>query len=103
MQATTYLESPGGAIVPVRRGFSWSAFLVGPIWALVKRAYALAAILWLASGLLAALRSQVGGSDPLIVLLLVALAHLAVMLVCGVKGSDWAVRSLKAKGYVERA
>jgi len=90
-----YLGRPGtDDAIGVPTGFSWGAFLLGPIWALSRRmwfaAFAMVAVelalylpgLWLDRG-------------DIVTLLLSILFGIA----CGKYGNDWHRRVLEKRGY----
>ena len=72
----------------VREGWSWGAFLFGPLWLLVQRAW-LAALLWLAVGCLPLL---LPGAARVV-------ASLALAWLAGLLGRDLVRWSLARQGY----
>lgn len=93
-------KSPSGDIVRVKMGFSWQAFFVGSLKAIVRRTWllCLVAVLFYFSW------SYYGGaptaSSRTEALLLVLLVFYAVyMLFCGVNGSRWLSDSLRRRGF----
>jgi hypothetical protein len=90
-----------GSSVLVKRGFSWPAFLFGPIWAAIKRAWLLFFILSVVYLLVLAFDLlYVGESNNLLLLLLLLALYLSYMTVCGLYGNRWLARALLRKGYV---
>lgn len=89
MKSWTVHLKPDRPPVLLREGWSWGAFVFGPFWLLVRRAW-LPAVLWLAlSVLLAALAP--GGARPVLVFALSVLA--------GLLGWDLVRWSLLRRGY----
>jgi hypothetical protein len=93
-------KSPKGEIVRVKMGFSWQAFFIGSLKAIVRRTWLLAGI-----GLLIYLMSAFYGGAPTstsrtAALLLVLLVFYGIfMLFCGVNGSRWLDDSLRRRGF----
>ena len=77
------------ASVLVREGFSWGAFLFGPLWLFAHRAW-IAGALTLCAGIAAAL-----APEPFPLALLPALAWLT-----GVSGTDLVRWSLERRGFL---
>ena len=93
-------KSPNGDIVRVKMGFSWQAFFVGSLTAVVRRTWLLAVV-----GALyyAGETFYNGPPTPTSRTLGVALAALAFyavyMLFCGVNGNRWLSDSLRRRGF----
>jgi len=93
-------KSPTGDIVRVKMGFSWQAFFVGSMAAIVRRLWLVAA----AGGLFYASESYFAGAatptSRTAALALVLLGVYAVyMLFCGVNGNRWLSDSLRRRGF----
>jgi fatty acid desaturase len=93
-------KSPRGDIVRVKMGFSWQAFFVGSLKAIVHRTWLLAVV-----GALFYFGSAFYGGAPTATsrtaaLVLVVLGFYAVyMLFCGVNGNRWLGDSLRRRGF----
>ena len=100
MPTYTYFQAPTGTVYAVKDGFSWPAFLFGPLWALVKRAWREFTILSVAYvGLFFIDESFVQRSRSLPLLLLMLLAYIAFMTFCGKYGNAWLRTVYERKGY----
>ncbi len=87
-------------LVGIEQGFSWPAFLLGSLWAFVRRAWLLGLVLlalevlfWICAGYAA----QIGNPS---LTLVVALLGLGFGLVRGIYGSRWLQASLIKRGFV---
>ena len=93
-------KSPSGDIVRVKIGFSWQAFFVGSLKAIVRRTWLLAAV-----GVLFYLFAALYGGAPTAtsrtaaVLLVLLLFYAVYMLFCGVNGNRWLSDSLRRRGF----
>jgi hypothetical protein len=103
MRPTVVFEHPRKGKVEVPLGFSWPAFLLGPLWAIVKRLWLICSVLVLAAlpitfiDLYAEAHKSIG-------LTFVALGLIiAYMVVCGRFGNAWWVWTLKRRGFEQRA
>jgi hypothetical protein len=97
----TIFERGATEVVGVKVGFSWPAFFFGSLWAVVKRAWALFAVLllvdaalWFGSGYAAQSR------NALLVLAFLG-ANLAYAVIRGVYGNRWLGVSLRRRGFVQ--
>ncbi|MEW6347344.1 MAG: DUF2628 domain-containing protein [Paraburkholderia sp.] len=96
MTERIYLQHPvRGETVEVSTGFSWAAFLLGFIWALMKRMW-LVALLMLAVNLAIGLIGFAGATADVISLAL----SILFAIYCGMKANQWYRRDLERKGYV---
>ncbi|HEY1999999.1 DUF2628 domain-containing protein [Paraburkholderia sp.] len=96
MTEQIYLQHPASnERVAVSTGFSWSACLLGFIWALMKRLWLLAVLL-LAVDLIITLIGFVGAAADVISLIL----SIAFAIYCGMNANQWHRRALERKGYV---
>ncbi|WP_244106599.1 DUF2628 domain-containing protein [Paraburkholderia phenazinium] len=84
-----------GETVEVSTGFSWAAFLLGFIWALMKRMW-LVALFMLSADLAIGLIGFAGMTADVISLVL----SIAFAVYCGMKANQWYRRDLERKGYV---
>ena len=93
-------KSPTGDIVRVKMGFSWQAFFVGSLKAIVRRTWLLAVV----GGLFYVTEAYYNGATTPTsrtgALGLVLLGFYAIyMLFCGVNGSRWLSESLRRRGF----
>jgi hypothetical protein len=93
-------KSPNGDIVRVKMGFSWRAFFVGSLSAVVRRTW----LLFTVAALYYASEAYFNGvPTPTSRTAAVALAGLAFyavyMLFCGVNGNRWLSDSLRRRGF----
>lgn len=93
-------KSPTGDIVRVKMGFSWQAFFVGSMSAIVRKLWLVAA----AAGLFYASESYFAGaptptSRTAAVALVLLAVYAAYMLFCGVNGNRWLSDSLRRRGF----
>jgi hypothetical protein len=96
MRERIYLRHPAtDETVEVKTGFSWAAFLLGFVWALMKRMW-LVALLMLAADLAIGLIGFAGVTADVISLLL----SIVFAIYCGMRGNQWHRRDLERKGYM---
>ena len=102
MDRPTLLQAPNGTIVEVKQGFSWPAFIFGPMWAFARRAWLLGLalcgvilVLRVAEEVLYAYWRSAWSALTVIVI------YLCVMALFGSNGNFWLKRTLKARGYKE--
>lgn len=81
--------------VEVKAGFSWPAFLLGFVWALMKRMW-LVGMLMLAADLAIGLIGFAGDAADVISLVL----SILFAIYCGMRGNQWHLRDLERRGYV---
>jgi len=93
-------KSPTGDIVRVKTGFSWQAFFIGSLSALVRQVWLLAAVVLL---FFLSEAYFVGAPVPTSRTAALALALLGVyavyMLFCGINGNRWLSDSLRRRGF----
>jgi hypothetical protein len=100
MTTYTYYQTPKGKSLRVKHGFSWPAFLFGPMWALVNGAWRLFALLLMSFLVLVFIDEKFAkNSGSIAVLLLMFLAYLAYMIVCGKTGNSWLRGLYEQRGY----
>lgn len=93
-------KSPHGDIVRVRMGFSWQAFFVGSLKAMVRRTWLLAAVAllfyatWLFFGNAPTTTSRMAAFTVVL-----AGCYAVYMVFCGVNGSRWLSDSLRRRGF----
>jgi fatty acid desaturase len=93
-------KSPQGDIVRVKMGFSWQAFFVGSLKAIVRRTWLLATIgvgFYMIATFYNGAPTATSRSAALLLLLLVFYGF--YMLFCGVNGSRWMDDSLRRRGF----
>jgi len=93
-------KSPQGDIVRVKMGFSWQAFFVGSLKAIVRRTWLLAAVAALIYMMSAFYSGAPAATSRIAALVLVLLTFYgAYMLFCGVNGNRWLDDSLRRRGF----
>ena len=96
MAERIYLQHPTKTeTVEVSTGFSWSAFLLGFVWALMKRMWLVALVL-LAVDLAIGLIGFAGVTADVVSLVL----SIVFAIYCGMNANQWYRRDLERKGYV---
>ncbi|WP_034380749.1 DUF2628 domain-containing protein [Herbaspirillum sp. CF444] len=100
MKKIIVLMHPSRKVAHVKVGFSWPAFLLGPLWAFVKRLWwhFLALILVLKMVNFATYYAL--STESLFSLFLDIGISLTYMLVCGIYGNRWLMKALLKRGYV---
>lgn len=100
MRTYRLFKSPTGEVVRVRMGFSWRAFFIGSLKAIVRRVWLIAIVAALFAFNAANLTGAPTGNSRTIALAVALLCVYAVyMLFCGVNGSRWLVDSLRRRGF----
>ena len=100
MSSHLLFKSPDGDVVKVKVGFSWDAFFLGSLKAVVRRTWLLVSLAvagfltwsWMGPALTASSRSVA-------LLLALCCAYLGYMLFCGLYGNRWLVSSLLRRGF----
>ncbi len=93
-------KSPNGELVRVKIGFSWQAFFVGSLTAIVRRVWlllAVAALFLLSEAYSSGAPTPTSRTAALGFLVLGLYA--AYMLFCGVHGNRWLGDSLRRRGF----
>jgi hypothetical protein len=99
MTERIYLRHPArNETVEIRTGFSWAAFLLGFVWAWMKRMW-LVGLLMLVADLAIGLIGFAGLTADVISLAL----SILFAVYCGMRGNQWHRRDLERKGYVTLA
>lgn len=101
-QPVLYTDSSGN-VVRVKRGFSWPAFFIGPLWALYRQLWVVFLLLTTGMFALRVLFVYASRTRNATLMIAVVLLEVAVMVICGVYGNRWVVSRLKRKGYVPKA
>ncbi len=100
MSTYRLFKSPNGDIVRVKMGFSWQAFFIGSLKAIVRRTWLLgivAVLFYLSSSYFSGAPTA---SSRTAALALALLAFYAIyMLFCGVNGARWVSDSLRRRGF----
>ena len=100
MASHMLFKSPTGEVVRVKMGFSWQAFFVGSLHAVLKRTWLVFGVLAIAYFGFAWMGTAITASSSMIALLLVLVAiYLGYMLFCGIYGNRWLVASLLRRGF----
>jgi hypothetical protein len=87
----------GTATIPL--GFSWPAFLLGPLWALAKRLWLVFALLLLGLIAITVLDLYAETRLNIALILFVLVLSMAYMYVCGKYGNAWWRWTLEKRGY----
>lgn len=99
MASKLFLRTTSGRTAIVDTGFSWSAFIFGPLWAVAKRQWLLFVLLCAAqipfTWLFMLAEQRHDGS----LLALSCLVGLTYMIVCGVYANRWHRRFLERQGF----
>ncbi len=93
-------KSPEGKVVRVKMGFSWQAFFVGSLKAIVRRTWLLVVVggfFFVSSAYYNGAPTASSRTEALILVLLTFYA--AYMLFCGVNGNRWLSDSLRRRGF----
>jgi hypothetical protein len=93
-------KSPNGDIVRVKIGFSWRAFFVGSLSALLRRVWLLLAVasLFFLSEAYTSGAPTTTSRTAALALVLIGL-YAVYMLFCGVHGNRWLSESLRRRGF----
>lgn len=99
-QPAILLKHPSGVYVCVKQGFSWPAFVLGSLWAIVRHMWRLAAVLIVVDVLL----WFVGGyalqkANPAL-LFFFLIANIVYAVVRGRYGNRWLLAALYPGGFV---
>ena len=96
---TIVLMNPSGKVAHVKIGFCWPAFLLGPLWALVKRMWLHSVLLIVAMLPISYLEgySEHTGSMPMAILTIGL--TVVYMVVCGRYFNQWRRSTLYKRGY----
>jgi len=93
-------KSPNGDIVRVKMGFSWQAFFVGSLSAVIRRTWLLFTVAALYYAGEAYFNGAPTATSRTAGVALAGLAFYAVyMLFCGVNGNRWLSDSLRRRGF----
>ncbi len=93
-------KSPEGDIVRVKMGFSWQAFFIGSLKAIVRRTWLIGVVAGLFYVSSAYFNGAPTASSRTVALALALLGFYAVyMLFCGINASRWLGDSLRRRGF----
>lgn len=93
-------KSPTGEVVRVKIGFSWQAFFIGSLRAVVRRTWLVLGVLAIVYFMFAWMGNAFMARSSTIALLLFLLAvYFGYMVFCGVYGNRWLVTSLLRRGF----
>jgi hypothetical protein len=96
-----FLRHPDGKTAIVGVGFSWEAFIFGPLWALVKRQWFLFMLLILLLVPINLALDFVEQAKNTVAMIAGLVLLLGYMFVCGLYGNRWQKYSLERKGYID--
>ena len=100
MSSHMLFRSPDGEVVKVKVGFSWQAFFVGSLKAILRRTWLLGGLLVLGYVFYSYMGESFAESSRTVALLLALLAlYFLYMLFCGMYGNRWLVASLLRRGF----
>lgn len=91
---------PSKKAAHVNVGFSWPAFFLGPLWALIKRLWWHFLVLLLVLTMTNFVTDYVISSKSLLSIFLDLGITLIYMLVCGIYGNRWLMNTLLKRGYI---
>lgn len=100
MKKTLTLIHPSGKVAQVKVGFSWPAFFLGPLWAIVKRLWLHFLILIMVAQALNFFMDHALSQDNLPSALLSIAMSLSYPFACGFYGNRWLLKTLLKRGYV---
>jgi uncharacterized protein DUF2628 len=93
------MQHPTNGTVEVPPGFSWPAFLLGPIWAMAKRLWLVFGLLILAALPIALIDALSEAQDSIALALLTLVLSIVYMFVCGKYGNIWWQWTLERRGF----
>ena len=100
MTSYRLFKSPDGELVRVTVGFSWQAFFIGSFRTFLRRSWPVLCLLPVAYYAFARNGGPVPASSRLFALLFAALAaYGCYMIVCGIYGNRWLIKSLLRRGF----
>ena len=100
MASHMLFRSPEGEIVKVKVGFSWQAFFVGSLKAMMRRTWLLATLVLLGYLMYSYMGDAFTESSRTVALLLVLLGlYFLYMVFCGVYANRWLIASLLRRGF----
>ena len=100
MKKIIVLMHPSRKVAQVKVGFSWPAFLLGPLWAFVKRLWWHFFALILVLKMTNFVTDYALSSKSLLSIFLDLGISLTYMGICGVYGNRWLMKTLLKRGYV---
>ena len=100
MTSYRLFKSPEGELVRVTDGFSWQAFFVGSFRTFVKRSWPVLCLLPVAYVVFARKDTALTSNSRLSALLVAGFGtYLCYMVLCGIYGNRWLVKSLLRRGF----
>ena len=100
MASHLLFKSPDGKVVKVKLGFSWQAFFLGSLRAVVRRTWLVFGVLAIGYFMIAWMgRSFVDSSRSVALVLVLLGIYAAYMVFCGLYGNRWLIASLLRRGY----
>ncbi|WP_147330545.1 MULTISPECIES: hypothetical protein [unclassified Duganella] len=97
-----FLASPNGQTFKVKDGFSWPAFLFGPMWGIFAGVWIQLPVIltaWIALMLIDDFLVKPSGS--VILYILMGPLYITYMFVCGKNGNRWIVKNMMKRGFVQ--
>jgi hypothetical protein len=94
-------KSPEGDIVRVKMGFSWQAFFIGSLKAIIRRTWLLGVVggtLYVSSVYYNCTTPTASSRTEALILVLLGF-YGVYMLFCGVNGNRWLTDSLRRRGF----
>lgn len=91
--------NPQGSYEAVKQGWSWPAFFFGPIWALVKKMWALGFGVLGVFFVLGFIGGAVGGELEQWIDDIMSIGSLVVTIVFGLNGNKWRETNLESRGF----
>jgi hypothetical protein len=92
-------RSPEGEVVRVKIGFSWQAFFIGSLRALIRRTWVMAGLAVLIFVTFASKGNASASSRTVALLLGLVCLYIGYMVFCGLYGNRWLVSSLLRRGF----
>ena len=100
MASQILFKSPTGEVVRVKAGFSWQAFFIGSLRAVIRRTWLVFGVLGIGYVMVAWSGNSFTASSRNVALLLALLGvYFCYMVFCGIYGNRWLVASLLRRGF----
>jgi hypothetical protein len=98
--AKYHLTSPKGLKRTVRKGFSWTALLLGPLWALIKHSWMVFFLITIPLlGIVFLDEVFIQQTKTLLPMVIASGLYFAHMFICGKYGNQLLVWELQKRGY----
>ena len=99
MEKYTIYTQQDGAVVAVKKGFSWPAFFFGPLWAFTKGLAGLGFGLLALGILIGVVLRSIPANSPVALMLVPRIVLLILPVIMGFEGNGFWRRRLELKGY----